>query len=81
MSKRSKRSKTGTVGSNRAMSAETGGISLPPEVVEELRQLVASGTFENKIEAVKRVQQLTKAGLKASKDYVDGLAAGSNNPG
>jgi ribosomal protein L7/L12 len=45
-------------------------ITLPPQVEQELRQLVQSG---KKIEAVQRVVHLTGAGLKISKDYVDSL--------
>ncbi len=48
----------------------TNRISLPAEIEKELRQLVATG---NKIEAMRRVLQLTGAGLKVSKDYVDQL--------
>jgi hypothetical protein len=45
-------------------------IRLPREIERELRRLVAAG---NKVEAVKRVTRLTGAGLRVSKDYVDGL--------
>jgi hypothetical protein len=48
----------------------TGVITLPPEVEQEIRQLVQNG---NKIEALQRVLHLTGAGLKLSKDYVDNL--------
>jgi hypothetical protein len=48
----------------------TDTISLPVEVEEELRRLVATG---GKVKAVKRVRSLTGAGLKVSKDYVDTL--------
>ena len=47
-------------------------IRLPIEIERELRRLVAAG---NTVEAVKRVTRLTGAGLRVSKDYVDGLAA------
>ena len=47
-------------------------IRLPREIERELRQLVATG---NNVEAIKRVTQLTGAGLRESKDYVDALAA------
>ena len=47
-------------------------IRLPREIERELRRLVATG---NKVEAIKRVTQLTGAGLRESKDYVDALAA------
>ena len=46
------------------------GIQLPPEVEQEIKALIKNG---RKIEAVQRVFQLTRAGLKISKDYVDGL--------
>jgi ribosomal protein L7/L12 len=45
-------------------------IRLPDEVVADLKFLLLSG---NKVEAVKRVAELTDAGLRISKDYVDGL--------
>jgi hypothetical protein len=48
----------------------TGTIILPPEVEQEIRQLIQSG---HKIEAIQRVLHLTGAGLKLSKDYVDNL--------
>ena len=47
------------------------GIQLPPEVEQEIKALVKSG---RKVEAVQRVFNLTRAGLKVSKDYVDGLS-------
>ena len=47
------------------------GIVLPPEVEQEIKALVKSG---RKVEAVQRVFNLTRAGLKVSKDYVDGLS-------
>lgn len=50
---------------------KTRKIVLPPEIVSELRHLVLTG---QKVEAVKRVTKLTGAGLRVSKDYVDGLA-------
>jgi len=46
----------------------TGKITLPPEVEQEIRQLVLSG---KKVEAVQRLVHLTGAGLKVSKDYAD----------
>ncbi len=49
---------------------KTGAIYLPPDVEQELRLLASAG---NKAEAVKRVTQLTGAGLRESKDYVDNL--------
>jgi hypothetical protein len=47
-------------------------IHLPQEVEDQLRQLARSG---RKIEAIKQVTQLTGAGLRLAKDYVDGLIA------
>ena len=49
----------------------TGTILLPDPIKEELRRMIARG---EKIEAMKRVLELTGAGLKISKDYVDELA-------
>jgi ribosomal protein L7/L12 len=46
-------------------------ITLSSDVEKELRRLVSTG---NKVEAIKRVTELTGAGLRVSKDYVDGLA-------
>ena len=51
---------------------ETVGIQLPEEIEREIRALVKSG---RRVEAVRKVFQLTKAGLKISKDYVDGLSS------
>ncbi len=51
-------------------SKGTDKIALPPQVEQELRQLVQSG---KKIEAIQRVVHLTGAGLKVSKDYVESL--------
>lgn len=48
----------------------TNTVTLPPELEKELRLFVLTG---NKVEAVKRVTVLTGAGLRVSKDYVDGL--------
>lgn len=45
-------------------------ITLPSTIRKELIELVAAG---NKVEAVRRVARLTGAGLRTSKDYVDGL--------
>ena len=50
---------------------ETNTISLPPKIDKKLRRLVLKGS---KVEAVKEVTQLTGAGLRLSKDYVDKLA-------
>ncbi len=49
---------------------KTDTIHLPPDVEHELQLLALAG---NKVEAVKRVTQLTGAGLRVSKDYVDNL--------
>jgi hypothetical protein len=49
---------------------KTNSIHLPDEVVTGLKFLIVAG---NKVEALKRVAQLTGAGLRVSKDYVDGL--------
>jgi hypothetical protein len=45
-------------------------IILPAEEKKKIRHLVATGC---KIEAVRRVTQLTGANLRVSKDYVDSL--------
>jgi hypothetical protein len=50
--------------------AKTGVIRLPPNIEEELRHGVLTGKL---VEAVKRVTELTGAGLRVSKDYVDSL--------
>jgi hypothetical protein len=50
--------------------AKTNAIALPYEIESELRHLALTGQKE----AVKRVTKLTGAGLRVSKDYVDGLA-------
>ncbi len=49
---------------------KTNTIHLPTHIEEELRSLVLSG---HKVQAVKRVTELTGAGLRVSKDYVDNL--------
>ena len=49
---------------------KTNTIHLPDEVVTDLKFLILAG---NKVEALKRVTKLTGAGLRLSKDYVDGL--------
>lgn len=48
----------------------TNAIQLPSDVVHELFHLVQDG---HKAEAVKRVMELTGAGLKISQNYVDTL--------
>jgi hypothetical protein len=49
---------------------KTGVIRLPEEIIAELKFLLLAG---NKPAAVKKVAELTGAGLRISKDYVDGL--------
>ena len=51
--------------------AQTDAIHLPHDIEEALRHLVLTG---KKVEAFKRVIELTGAGLRVSKDYVDNLA-------
>jgi ribosomal protein L7/L12 len=51
--------------------AQTDVIHLPHDIEVELRYLVVTGKG---VEAVKRVTELTGAGLRVSKDYVDSLA-------
>jgi len=45
-------------------------ITLPSDIDHELFHLAAGG---DRVEAIKRVMELTGAGLKVSKDYVDAL--------
>ena len=52
--------------------AKTDVICLPPNIEEELRHLVLTG---KKVEAFRLVTELTGAGLRVSKDYVDNLVA------
>jgi ribosomal protein L7/L12 len=52
---------------------KTGEIRLPEEIVIELKFLLVAG---NKPAAIKRVAELTGAGLRMSKDYVDALLLG-----
>jgi hypothetical protein len=42
----------------------------PLGIEDEIRELISSG---QRIEAVRKVVELTKVGLKVSKDYVDSL--------
>ena len=49
---------------------ENSVLRLPQETVDKLRELLLAG---RKIEAVRRVTQLTGAGLRVSTDYVDSL--------
>ena len=54
----------------RPYDPETNAIHLPPATANELRVLVANG---RKVEAVRRVAELTGAGLRVSRDYDDDL--------
>ena len=45
-----------------------GPISLPPEVEAEVRALLAQG---QKIDAIKRVREVTRSGLKEAMDFVE----------
>jgi ribosomal protein L7/L12 len=49
---------------------KTGRIELPEDVIVDLKFFLLVG---NKPATVKRVVELTGAGLRTSKDYVDGL--------
>ena len=49
----------------------TNSITLPAQINNELQSLIAVGKH---VEAVKRVTNLTGAGLRIAKDYVDQLA-------
>jgi len=49
---------------------KTGKIDLPDDVIADLKFFLLVG---NKPAAVKRVAELTGAGLRMSKDYVDSL--------
>ncbi len=55
--------------------AKTNTIRLPSDIQNELRRLVLAG---KKAEAVKRVTELTGAGLRVSKDYVDSFVEQRN---
>jgi hypothetical protein len=55
--------------------AKTAVIHLPHHIEEELRRLIVTG---NPVEAVKRVTELTGAGLRVAKDYVDSLRNETN---
>ena len=44
--------------------------NIPPEVVAELRHMVAQG---QKIQAIKRLRELTHCGLAEAKDWVERL--------
>ena len=49
---------------------ETDTVHLPPEIVTELKEILATG---EKPKAIKRVAELTGASLRISKDFVDDL--------
>jgi hypothetical protein len=49
---------------------KTGKIELPEDIIADLKFFLLVG---NKPAAVKRVAELTGAGLRVSKDYVDNL--------
>lgn len=53
-----------------APSPPGGPMSLPPEVEAEVRALMARG---QKIEAIKRVREVTRSGLKEAMDFVERL--------
>jgi ribosomal protein L7/L12 len=44
--------------------------AVPSQDLSDIRALLERG---NKIEAIKRVRELTGVGLKEAKDYLDGL--------
>ena len=52
------------------VNKKTGKIELPEEVIADLKFFLLVG---NKPAAVKRVAELTGAGLRLSKDFVDSL--------
>jgi ribosomal protein L7/L12 len=52
------------------VNKKTGKIELPDEVITDLKFFLLIG---NKPAAVKRVCELTGVGLRAPKDFVDGL--------
>ncbi len=52
------------------VNKNTGKIELPDDVIADLKFFLLVG---NKFAAVKRVAELTGAGLRMSKDFVDGL--------
>jgi ribosomal protein L7/L12 len=52
------------------VNQKTGKIELPQDVITDLKFFLLVG---NKPAAVKRVCELTGVGLRASKDFVDGL--------
>jgi hypothetical protein len=52
------------------INKKTGKIELPDDIVADLKFLILVG---RKPEALKRVAELTGAGLRISKDYIDSL--------
>ncbi len=52
-------------------------VQLDPAGEQAVRELLAGG---NKLEAIKRVRELTGLGLKEAKDYVESLPPGSPAP-
>jgi ribosomal protein L7/L12 len=52
------------------INKKTGKIELPDDIVADLKFLMLVG---RKPEALKRVAELTGAGLRISKDYIDSL--------
>jgi len=52
------------------INRKTGKIELPDDIVADLKFLMLVG---RKPEALKLVAELTGAGLRISKDYIDGL--------
>ena len=52
------------------VNKKTGKIELPDDIVADLKFLMLVG---RKPEALKRVAELTGAGLRISKDYIDSL--------
>ena len=53
-----------------SLPPQPGPDGIPPEVVAELRQLLAE---DRKIEAIKRLRELTRCGLAEAKDWVERL--------
>jgi hypothetical protein len=52
------------------INKKTGKIELPDDIVADLKFLILVG---RKPEALKRVAEITGAGLRISKDYIDSL--------
>jgi hypothetical protein len=55
----------------------TDQITLPPNLEKEIGDLVRGG---NKIQAMRQVMDLTGAGLKVAKDYVDQFETPRHTP-